>query len=300
MKIRLLFTLLLLSTIAFGQQTRVKVPGTKCTMIPPAGFTAVKNFSGFQDEGTGTTIMVNELPVPYLSIIEGFTADALRSKGMTLRDQQTIDFNNGKASLFYVEQYANSMKYLKQIIIFGDEKKTIMINGIYPKVSEFVAGIVKESLLSTLYNDTINDDPLEVAAFSVDANNTPFKHVKYMSGGLIYSIDGRIASIQPTLVISPSISKVTVTNRKDYAVKRFQTIPGVGNCEADEINEIKIDSLSGYEIIAVCKTENPELVYQVMLFNDEGDYYILIGLSSKDIKKQLVFFKQIAKTFKRK
>ncbi len=302
MKIYLFLISFLLSRVTFGQTERVSVPGTKCSIIPPAGFTAAKSFSGFQDESTGTSIMINELPMPYLSIIEGFTAEALRSKGMIIKAQQTIDFNNGKADWFTIEQSANGMVYIKQILVFGDKKQTIIVNGIYPEESKSVATSVRQSLLSTVYNEAKHDKPLEAVSFSIDVDNSPFKLVKYLSGSLFYSVEGKIPTSEATFIAGQSISKVVIEDRKAYAQVRFKMIPGIGSCQANEVNEINIDSLSGYEIIAICNTEGntSELIYQIILFEDSGDYYILLGLAKAELEKYRTAFQQIAKTFKRK
>jgi hypothetical protein len=69
-----------------------------------------------------------------------------------------------------------------------------------------------------------------------------------------------------------------------------------------QINEITIDNLTGYEIVADGKTKDnvPELVYQVMLFDDKGGYYIIVGHTKENFEKYLEMFKKIALTFKRK
>ena len=60
--------------------------------------------------------------------------------------------------------------------------------------------------------------------------------------------------------------------------------------------------LSGYEIIADGKTADnqPKLIYQVMLFNDKGDYYIILGHAKENMESNLETYRKIAKTFKRK
>jgi hypothetical protein len=70
----------------------------------------------------------------------------------------------------------------------------------------------------------------------------------------------------------------------------------------DKINEIEIDGISGYEITAegLEKTNGKkELVYQVMLYIDNG-YYMIIGTAKTDFDTNLELFKKVAKTLKRK
>lgn len=278
MKNRLLLPLLFLAQITFGQAEKlIKVSGTKCSLIPPTGFVAATSFSGFQNTETGSSIMINELPAPYQSIVEGFTKEALKTRGMTLISKETIDFNNSKATLINLTQPANGTTYIKQMLIFGDTKGTILVNGIYPETAKDIEAKIKEALLSTVYSAAQSDNPLDVAAFTVDIKGTDFKLVKYISGSLLYSTDGKLPTENPTLIVGNSIAKVPTQNQKKYAEERLKKLPGGENNVIKEINEITIDNLTGYEIIADGKTkeDKPELVYQVMLFNDKGDYYII-------------------------
>jgi len=303
MKIRLLLSLLLLGQIVFGQTEKLtKVSGTKCSLIPPSGFVAASTFSGFQNTETGASIMINELPVPYQSLVDGFTADALKTRGMTLISKQTIDFNNSKATLINVTQPANGTTYIKQMLIFGDSKGTVLVNGIYPEASKDIEVKIKDALLSTVYNASQNDNPLDAATFTIDISDTDFKLIKYMSGSLLYSTDGKIPTEKPTLIVGNSIAKVPTQNQKQYAEERLKKLPGGEQNVIKEIKEITIDNLRGYEIVADGKTKDDklELVYQVMLFNDKGDYYIIVGQAKEEFQKNLEAFKKITKTFKRK
>lgn len=303
MKKILLIGLLLIGQVCFGQtKDLIKVPGTKCSLIPPDGFVIASNFSGFQNNETGTSIMITEIPAPYQSIIDGFTADALKMKGMTLIKKQTIDFKNSKATFFNVTQSANETNYFKQILVFGDAQQTILVSGIYPEVSKSIEPIIKEALLSTVYDQSQNENPLDAAIFTVDTSNTDFKLIKYMSGSLLYSTDGKIPTEKPILIVGNSIGKVPTQNRKKYAEERLKKLPNGNQSIIKQINEITIDNLNGYEIIANGKTKNniPELIYQAMLFNDKGDYYMIVGQTKENFEKYLETFKKITKTFKRK
>ncbi|MFT4018843.1 MAG: hypothetical protein QM668_17905 [Agriterribacter sp.] len=291
MKKILLLAFLFCGQIAFTQtEEHIKVPGTKCSLIPPADFVAAANFSGFQNAATGASIMINELPTPYQSLVDGFTAEALKSRGMTLIKKQTIDFNGSKATLIDLSQSANGTIYLKQMLIFGDTKGTVLVNGIYPETSKDIEAKIKDALRSTVYNPSQNDNPLEAATFTIDTKNTDFKLIKYMSGSLLYSTDGKIPTQKPTLIVGNSLVKVPTENQKKYSEERLKKLPG------GALNE------KGYEIVANGKTKEgkTELVYQVMLFNEMGDYYIIIGQAKEEFDKYLESFKKVAKAFKRK
>jgi hypothetical protein len=303
MKKRLLLAFLFLGQSVFGQTEKLtKVSGTKCSLIPPSGFVVATTFSGFQNAEIGASIMINEIPAPYQSLVDGFTAEALKSKGMTLIKKQTIDFNGSKANLINITQPANGTNYLKQMLVFGDTKVTVVVNGIYPEASKDLETEIKNALLSTVYNSLQNDNPVEAATFTIDIKDTDFKLIKYMSGSLLYSTDGKIPTEKPTIIVGNSIAKVPTQNQKKYAEERLKKLPRGELSVIKSIQEITIDNLKGFEIVANGKTNDnkPQLTYQVMLFNEQGDYYIFVGQSQEAFETYLESFKKIVKTFKRK
>lgn len=303
MQFRLLFTLLLIAQFSFGQSDKhIKVTGTKCSIIPPEGFVSSTTFSGFQDPETGAAIMINELPAPYQTLIDGFTADALKAKGMTLISKEIIDVNNTKATLFKITQSANGVVYEKLFLIFGDATHSVLVNGIFTQAANAVESKIKEAMLSTSYNVQQDDNPLDAAAFTVNTNETEYKLAKYMSGWLLYSTDGKIPTDKPVLTVGNSLSKIPAQNQKIYAEQRIKQFPGGESTLIKESQEITIDNLKGYEIIADGKDKNnkPDLVYQVILFTETGDYYLVFGQANENFEKNLEAYKKIARSFKRR
>ncbi len=303
MKLTLPLFLLVVSNIVFEQTENHKaIPGTKCSLVPPKDFVASTTFSGFQHSKYGASIMVTEMPAPMQSITESFTEAGLKSKGMTLIDKQEIDFNNSKAQLVIISQPANGTLYLKQVLIFGDSQKTILVNGIYPEKNKHIEGEIKKSILSTSFNENQQSNPLDAVAFTIDVKGTDFKLASYMMSSLTYTTDGNIPTEHPLLIVGNSIAKVSTANEKQYCIDRLKKLPRGEQNTVKEINPIQIDNLKGYEIIANGKNKDSkaEIIYQVMLFGDADNYFIIIGMATENFDANLNTFKNIAKTFKRK
>ena len=93
-----------------------------------------------------------------------------------------------------------------------------------------------------------------------------------------------------------------IQNQEQFAVQRLRDLPQGELSVIKEKNEITIDNLKGFEIVANGRTKEglAELVYQVIIFNDEGDYYLIVGQSKDDFEGYLKSYRKIAKTFKRK
>jgi hypothetical protein len=303
MKMHLLLSFVFSAISVFGQPGPLtKVLGTKCSMIPPGGFVAATTFSGFQNAEKGASIMINELPAPYQPTVDGFTAEALKTRGMTLISKATVDHHNKKATLIKVTQQANAATFVKQIFVFGDSKVTVLVNGMYPETEKEMEGQIREALFSTVYSAVQNDDPLDAVSFSIEVKDTEFKLAKYLSGSLIYSVDGKMPTERPILIIGNSVAKIPAENQKRYAEERLKRLPRGEFNIIKELNELTIDNLKGFEIVANGQTKDgaPELVYQVMLFDDKGDYYIIVGQSKEQFDQYLGAFRKIAKSFRRK
>jgi len=153
MKLKLLLPFLIIGQFAFSQiNKRIAVAGTHCSLVPPEGFVAATDFRGFQNAELKESIMINELPAPYEAIVNELTADALRKKGVILLDKKAVDFYNGKATFLTGEQTVNGTTYSKQMLIFGDAKHTVLINGNYPESDMQMGAKMKAAILSTNYN----------------------------------------------------------------------------------------------------------------------------------------------------
>ena len=106
---------------------------------------------------------------------------------------------------------------------------------------------------------------------------------------------------KPSLTVGKSFSKTAIEDRKLFSLNRLKQLP-IEVIKIDETNEISIDGISGYEIVATCKdkkTSEPKKVYLVLLFSDSL-YYILLGTTNQNFDSNIANFKKAVKTFKRK
>ena len=246
--------------------------------------------------------MVSEIPGPYQSIADGFSEESLKGKGMTMLSKETIDFNNSKATFVRVSQQASGRTYLKQILMFGDDKETVLITGIYPEEKKSMEENIKAALVSTVYISSINANTPDAANFTVSTAGTEFKFARFIVGSLAYSADGKIPTEKSTLIIANSINKASIQDQRQFSEQRLRNLPRGEFNVIKEVKEVTINNLNGYEIVAEGKGKNnePELVYQVTLFTDKGDYYMIVGQGKENFEKTLQDFRTIARTFRLK
>jgi len=316
MKSRYILTLigLLTFSLTFGQRDlnniktdkHQQVEGSNFFLIPPPGFVVATNFQGFQQESSGASIMVLEVPGPYAESSKGFTTDGLKSQGVKLIKSEEITVNGYQGLFVTAEQLAYGVNYSKCILVFGDEQNTFMVNGAFPKDVQGLKEDMLESVLSVVYESGLVVDQLSTVPFSLDTRNTKLKFATNMGGSLLYTVDGKAptaAADKTAFIAGLSISNIQSPDRKLSSLARIRQLPYTGLViDEDDIDEIEIDGISGYEIHGEGldkSSGSKELVYQVMLFDSNG-YYIMVGSARSDFKQNLDMFKQVARTFKRK
>ncbi len=302
MKVAVFAILIFLGISVFGQSTNHEhIPGTKCSIIPPAGFVAIPNFSGFQQEETQSTIMVTQLAGPYHKIVAGLLPENLARQSMTLVSKEILDYNGTEATSVKVSQKANGLIYLKEMLVFGYDSITVMAVGTYPESYKRVEGIVHQALFTTIYNSQQDDDPLAAARFTIDVMGSGFKLDRSVSGLISYKMDDLQPTKKPTLVAAESVGKVAFADLKQYSIGRLKQLPGHMQAQIKEVNPITIDDLDGYEIIAYNRRGSiMEQTYQVMLFNEDKGYFIMAGQARDNHESNLALFRKITATFKRK
>lgn len=285
-------------------ETHVMVQGTTIHMVPPQDFTMAVNFSGFQQDESGSSIMVLDLPAPFSEISSAFSAEALLSKGMDLLANEELVLNGLPAFLLAVEQEAYGQTYKKYILAFGNDRETVMINGTFPKGKELMGDAIKNALLTTVYDADKKIDPFDNVEFEISTEGTALIFAKSMSNSLIFSKDERLPSQsedQANFIVGKAFSEVIVTDKEQFAITRLGQLP-IAIDSIISTAAVEIDGLSGIEIIADGedpKKGHKEKIYQTILFEDTL-YFIMVGSCEGNFEENIAMFQNITKTFKRK
>lgn len=304
--------LLLVWTFSFGQKKlenkltpeHQNVSGTKISWVPPKGFTAAENFLGLQQSETASNIMVINMVGPYSEISKALTKNNLMSKGVEVKKIKHYMLNGIPAIFVTANQSAKGTLFSKYIFAFGTAAETHLINGACPENLEKVGAKIKKSMLTAYYEADKMIDPFEVHDFTIDVSATKLQFAQSMSGGLTYSVDGKVpplSSDRTFLIVTKSFSKVETGDKRQFSTSRLKQTP-IDIDHIEYTNEITIDGIAGYEIYAKGKskkTGETENVYQVILFSD-GLYYILVGITNDETEASLNELRAAIRTFRRK
>ena len=281
----------------------VYINGTKISLIPPKEFKSSNNFQGFEHSESSSSIMIVEVPAGFSEISKGITKESLLQGGVTAEKIENTTFNHLPAIFITGTQSANETNYTKYILIFGTDKESIIINGVFPKNFTRSGEEIKKSMLTAFYNPEQKIQIFDVLNYTLDVKKSKLKFAKFFSNSLIYTVDGQLPSLsedKTTLIVSKSISKIS-EDREQFSMYRLGQMP----YDIKDIiskTTIDIDKLSGFEIIAIGvnkASQEEEQLYQTILY-DNDNYYIFFGTTNDSSSKSIDDIKDVVRTFQLK
>ncbi len=311
-KIRITILLLSFSLIGFGQELpkeksedHIQIKGTNIFIVPPTSFESSSNFKGFQNLNDQTSmIMVIEIPGPYSEVTKGFNSEMMQKQGMELKTKKEIKVSEFDGLLIELDQSANGIIFSKQIIIYGNEKSSTLINGVYPKDSLQLGRKIKESILTTFVDVKIKSNPRDTLKYSLNENVGSLKFKAVIGNGMLFNRDLKIPTEsidKATLLTDKSFAKVEIKNEKLFCISRLKKYPNDYSIILSKgINEIEIDNLKGFELFAKNNDKENEEMYQVILFDKNGGYYLFVGTYVTGSENAVSDIKNIIETFNRK
>jgi len=310
-KIILTALFLSFSLLGFGQElpkekskNHILIKGTNVYMIPPTLFESSINFKGFQNPNDPTSmIMLVEIPGPYSEVSKGFNSEMMQAQGMELKSKNEITVSGFNGLFIELDQLANGMIFSKQIIIYGNEKSSTLINGVYLKESPELGKKIKESILTTFVDSKTESNPREALNYSLDENVGSLKFKAVMGNGMLFNRDLKTPTEsvdKATLLTDQSFAKIEINNEKMFCISRLKKYPDdYSIIPSKGINEIEIDNLKGFELFAKNNDKEDEEMYQVILFGQDGGYYLFVGTYIIGNEKAILDIKNVIKTFKR-
>ncbi len=288
-----------------GRQQYVSFPAAGVKLVRPSGFDDAENFHGFQQPSTQSSVMVLMIPGPFSECSRGLTAKPLKTRGMTLRSKENVEIDGNPGVLVHVTQNAYGTEFAKWILAFGNENETRTVTAAFPKSDEAnLSSQLKAAVLSTKIDDTPPPTPGADVGFAIIAS-AKLKLTRGIGKMLVYTKDGVIPAKSPEdplLVAAPSLSKVPIDNKRQFAVQRLFQTAHTKISSVTSNHEITIDGLEGYEIVADgedTESATPLNVYQVMLY-DDGSYILMQGLVGANVAGEyLPEFKAMARSLTR-
>ena len=311
-KLNLIILCLSITFFAFGQTLptsktadHLLIEGTNIYMVPPPSFLPSPNFKGFQNPNDPTAmIMTMAIPGPYAEVTAGFDPEMMKAQGMDLKSRKEINLGGYDGLLLEVNQAANGLNFSKYILAYGDESSTTIINGVFLEDSITLGKLVKESVLTTFLQTDMDVDPRAALPYTIDETIGALKFHSVIGNAMIFNRDLKTpteSKDRVTLLTDKSFVQTEIGDQKTFAISRIKSLPDdLVLIEEKGVKPIEIDQLKGYALFAKNNTNPEEEMYQVILFDDEGYYYLLLGTYLKGEQTAIDEIMKAIQTFKRR
>jgi hypothetical protein len=285
----------------------VSFPEVGLAIPQPIGFNKATSFYGFEQADTNSSVMLSKIPGPFTAVTQGFNKSTLATRGIDLISKRSIKIDNQSGWLLNVSQSAYGQKFLKWIVVFGNERETNVITATFPsdkpQLSEPLKQVVLAVVPTKIAAPALSSLPFTVTAVEGLAR---VNNVAAFAKAAAFTKDGNMPSAaiitDPLLIITPSLGAVPVGDQKSFAQRRLSGYPQLKIEKVSATNEVTIDNLPGWEITADArdlKTGSTLKVYQVMLFPKSGGYILTIGIvGDKQADLYLPKFKAIAQSYR--
>ncbi len=288
------------------QTNLVIFPEVGLAIPQPTGFTKATSFYGFEQASTNSSILLSKIPGPFAEVTKGFDRNGLATRGIDLISRQPVKIDNQSGLLLQVSQSAYGQKFLKWIVVFGDEQNTNIATATFLSKNAAKLGLsLKQIVLAVSPNQSSpNASSLPFTVTAVDGLSLVQK-VAGVGKVAAFTKNGNIPTASPTdplFIVTPSLGDIPIGDRKSFATRRLSGYPQIEIAAVKSNNEITIDNLSGWEIIADGRDRQSKAMlklYQIVLFPKQGGYVLMTGIvGDKQAEIYLPKFKTMALTYR--
>jgi hypothetical protein len=287
-------------------RTSAKVPGTSVSITPPEGFQPSQLFAGFEQQNTGASIMVTELPIPKESISRVYgqlTSNyTLKSKGIRLIESKDITLAERRGKLLLVSQVDRGLSFLKWVAVVSNGDRILMVTAPFPESrSTALREPLRQAIMTVSWKASSPDWLLEGLPFSFQTYGD-LKVSGRISNTVILTKNGAKSPVPPSdplLVLGSAYSQVQIEDIRKFSRIRLKQTPEVKDLMEASSQPITIAGQKAFELVARgydLRTNKPLTVYQVIIATDKT-YYILQGMvPSTSAQDYLPIFRSVARS----
>jgi hypothetical protein len=284
---------------------RHRVPGTRVTIEPPAGFSPAEQFPGFYRADIGASIMVTELPGPYGEVRKGMTKEGLATRGMVLLESQAVRVDGREGLLLQVQQQAAGVDYLKWFLVAGDARGTTLVVGTFPSsAATSLSAPVRLAVLSAAWDRQVNVDLFEGLLYRLEPT-AKLKIANRMNNMILLNETGSPGPLgpgEPFYIAGNAVAQMGIPDLHAFSHARAVQTATISEVRNVRGRPIKIDGLDAYELLADATHKasgTPIRLYQVIAPAD-GTYFIVQGFVEPGRAAEfLAEFRRVTDSFRR-
>ena len=278
----------------------VDIPHSQYSIIPPEGFQIDIQRIGVADYYRGYSIGIFEIPVPYQECSPSFSEENLPYR---LLEREMVEMEGYEAQFVMADDFGMAMKMFHLFLVFGNEEKTTVVNGLCYMGADSRVEEIKTSMLSICYDPDLDYPPGENPFYRIDISGTGLKFRHLLEWGEVwYELEGedlRQGGDPTSVRLYSQMGSFKEEDKRGFAVSHFSSTTRETTIES--IEEVTIDGLNGYEIYGYNQYQEDDfetLQYKTILYS-ESRYYVCEGTTTRDYAKNHTLFMQVARTFQR-
>ena len=128
----------------------VFVPGTEAYFVPAPGLALSKQFDGFASTARKIEVIVANIKEPYATILEGFTDEALKTRGVEVKSRGSLAINGAEGVLIKALHIDGANKWAKWILLLDCGGRTLVVNGVFASGDDAAAKDVETMIKSVV------------------------------------------------------------------------------------------------------------------------------------------------------
>jgi hypothetical protein len=297
--------------------SHVSVEGVHVALVPPKGAAVSKAFHGFEDTDRGIRIQVNETNgVSDKEAAGALTPEGVAALGIKMTDKSDAVINSLPAALVTGTLASNGETGV-MLLLTGSDRLSVYIYGMYPIGDKGSETLVKNSLLSCIFNQ---ESVKKVSGgYTLSTEGARLRFADEVGSTRYFTVDGKSTS-EP---VDTAIYTCTVANevvkqeaRNAYADSSIEKYLSAYPYSVTGRRNVRYGGLNGIETTAEFKGERDSVGtgrtfsgarrirqatgkgYQVILFDeDAGRVFIFSGITIRDADSFMRQFSRITSTF---
>jgi hypothetical protein len=228
-------------SLAARAQAPTYVAGTGVGLVPPKGMTPAKGFSGFEDSGTGASILVAEFPPEaYAQLVTTFTPEGLAASGVQASGA-AVDWKvqGGQAGrLVRGKQTAHGTVFRKWLLLAKGPSSTVMLSVQVPdaKSASFPDATVETALKTVALKAPPGLEEKAAALPFRIGDRAGFRPVRVLAGSGLMLTEGPSDVVtdasQPVVIVASALGAAGAqdkASREALAQQAFASIAGVSD-----------------------------------------------------------------------
>jgi hypothetical protein len=261
-------------------------------LVPPAGMTASKSFSGFEDRQNGVYVRLIALPgKAFTEIDKTMSSEALRKQGMQIDKREPFALPTGIGTLLIARQDTKSGRIRKWLLIAPMGEVTALVSFELPvkTVAQYPDGTIRAALSSVVMRQKIpEEEQLALLPFKLGERGG-MRMVRVVPGIGVQLTDGPQDTLEAygqahlVIAIAPG-GPQRASDRDHFARLALSGLPPLKEVRITSSEPIRIGGQPGHEVRAEGRAPDsgaPVQIVQWLRFGTSG-YLRILGIVPKD------------------